>query len=117
MVIFDSALKGKVGTDFASYVATDNRKGGQKGGEELAGLVGQKKFVGFDTSAPLVQGLRQDKIHALVAQDPTKMGYEAVSTMVKHLKGEKVPEYTDTGARLVTKGKLEDPEIKKLIGG
>ena len=81
------------------------------------GQAGKVKFVGFDTSPPLVEALRGGEIHALVAQDPTKMGYEAVNTMVKHLKGEQVPPYVDTGCRLVTKENLEDPEVKKLIGG
>ena len=36
VVIIDSALKGEPGRDFASFVATDNRRGGQLAGEELA---------------------------------------------------------------------------------
>jgi ribose transport system substrate-binding protein len=42
VVIFDSALKGEVGRDFLSYVATDNVRGGEIGGEELARLLGGK---------------------------------------------------------------------------
>src|SRR5687768_13543930 len=34
VVIFDSSLKGTPGTDYVSYVATDNRKGGQMRSEE-----------------------------------------------------------------------------------
>lgn len=39
VVIIDSALKGDVGTDFASFVATDNYKGGQLAGERLGELL------------------------------------------------------------------------------
>jgi ribose transport system substrate-binding protein len=45
VVIFDSALKGVAGTDFISLVATDNHRGGQIGGEELARLLGGKGKV------------------------------------------------------------------------
>ena len=37
------------------------------------------------------------------------MGYKAVQTMVKHLKGEKVPDYIDTGCKLITKENMPDP--------
>jgi ribose transport system substrate-binding protein len=45
VVIFDSALKGEAGKDFLSYIATDNKRGGQLGGEELARLLGGKGKV------------------------------------------------------------------------
>lgn len=45
VVIIDSALKGEAGKDFASFVATDNRHGGQMGGEELARVLGGKGKV------------------------------------------------------------------------
>lgn len=45
VVIFDSALKGDVGRDFLSYVATNNFHGGELGGEELARLLGGKGKV------------------------------------------------------------------------
>jgi ribose transport system substrate-binding protein len=39
VVIFDSALDGTPGRDFASFVATDNEAGGRLGGEQLAKLL------------------------------------------------------------------------------
>jgi ribose transport system substrate-binding protein len=45
VLIFDSALKGQVGKDFISLVATDNRKAGDTAGEELARLLGNKGKV------------------------------------------------------------------------
>lgn len=45
VVVFDSDLDGTPGTDFASFVATDNRKGGQTAGEHLARLLGGKGKV------------------------------------------------------------------------
>lgn len=40
VVIFDSDLDGTAGTDFASFVATDNLAGGKLGGETLVELLG-----------------------------------------------------------------------------
>jgi ribose transport system substrate-binding protein len=205
VVIFDSALNGEVGKDFVSLVATDNKKGGNMAGDELArvmggkgkvvllrygvgsasteqreagflealakhpdiqvidkdhyagatvgeaqkmsenlldklkeadgifcpnesstqgmlnvlvanGLAGNKKFVGFDTSSSLLDALNAGQIQALVAQNPRNMGYLAVTTLVKQIKGEaQAPPYVDTGCALVTKENLDTPDIKKLL--
>ena len=205
VVIFDSALKGEAGKDFVSFVATNNKKGGQMAGEQLVKLIGGKgkvvllryavgsasteqreagflevikshpeitllvdnryagatvatakdeamkmidklrqadgvfcpnesstlgmlgalrdnglagkiKFVGFDTSPSLLDGLKKGEIQALIAQDPTRMGYLGVKTCVAHIKGEKVDSMIDTGVHLITQESLNDPEIKKLLG-
>lgn len=205
VVIFDSALKGEPGKDFVSFVATDNRRGGQIGGEELArllggkgkvvllrysegsastgereagfvevihkypgititvenryagatvssaqdaamnlidkvreadgifcpnesstqgmllalrqtGLVGKKAFVGFDTSPALNAALNKGDIQALVAQNPTKMGYLGVVTAVKALRGEKVEQTIDTGCVLVTRTNQNEPAVKAVLG-
>jgi len=46
VVIVDSALRGEPGRDYVSLVATDNRRGGELGGDELARrLAGKGKVV------------------------------------------------------------------------
>ena len=79
-------------------------------------LAGKKKFVGFDATPPLVEALRNGEIDALVAQDPTRMGYEGVKTLVTHIKGQDVPKTMDTGVQLITRENLDSPAIKKLLG-
>jgi ribose transport system substrate-binding protein len=79
-------------------------------------LAGKTTFVGFDATPPLVEALEKGEIKALIAQDPTRMGYEGVKTLVAHIKGEKVPAVVDTGVRLITPENLNDPEIKKFLG-
>jgi ribose transport system substrate-binding protein len=79
-------------------------------------LAGKAKFVGFDTSPPLIEALKKGELHALVAQNPAKMGYEAVKTLLAHQRGEKVPPVIDSGAALVTAENLETPEVKALLG-
>lgn len=78
-------------------------------------LTGKAKFVGFDASGPLVEALKKGEINGLVAQNPTKMGYEAVKTMVATLRGEKVPENVDSGVALITPENLNTPEIQELL--
>ncbi len=80
-----------------------------------SGLAGKIKFVGFDSSPPLVEALKKGEIDALVVQNPERMGNLAVTTLVKHLRGEKVDSLIDTGAVLVTKESMDKPDIKKLI--
>lgn len=82
---------------------------------ERLGLVGKVKLVGFDASEKLVAGLRDEKVHALVVQNPMNMGYLAVKTMVRHLKGETVEKVIDTGARVVEKADMDTPEVKELL--
>lgn len=79
-------------------------------------LAGKVRFVGFDTSPPLIEALQKGEIDALVAQDPTKMGYEGVKTLVASIRGKQVPKTIDTGVRLITRENLNTPEIKKLLG-
>jgi len=79
-----------------------------------AGRAGQTKFVGFDASPELVKALRADEIHGLVLQNPVKMGYLGVKTIVEHIRGGKVDSKIDTGAVLVTKENMDQPEMQLL---
>lgn len=78
-------------------------------------LTGKVKFVGFDSSDPLLVGLEQDEIDGLVVQDPFKMGYLSVKTLVAYLQGQSVEKTIDTGVSFVTKANLEHPEIRERI--
>jgi ribose transport system substrate-binding protein len=79
------------------------------------GWAGKVKFVGFDASENLAKALRDGHIQGLVLQDPMRMGYEGVKTMVAHLKGEKVERRIDTGVRVATRETMEQPEMKELL--
>lgn len=78
-------------------------------------LAGKVKFVGFDSSAKLIEGLKAGEINGLVVQNPYKMGYEGVKTLYSAVKGEKVEKKVDTGATLATKENMETEDIKKLL--
>ena len=82
-----------------------------------SGIEVSSKFIGFDTSPRLVEALQAGKIDALVSQDPKKMGYLAVETVVRHLKGEPIEKVIDTGVELVTAERLENENsIRVLVG-
>ncbi|MEO5367079.1 MAG: substrate-binding domain-containing protein [Magnetococcus sp. WYHC-3] len=80
-----------------------------------AGLAGKVFFVGFDSSEKLVEALKKGEINGLILQNPVKMGYLGVKTLVAHLRGEKVEKRVDTGVGLVTRENMEQPEIKELL--
>lgn len=78
-------------------------------------LAGTVKFIGFDANEPLIEGLKQGELNGLVLQDPVKMGYLGVVTMVRHLRGELVAKRIDTGVTFVTATDLARPEIQELV--
>jgi ribose transport system substrate-binding protein len=79
------------------------------------GLAGKVTFVGFDASPPLVAALKNGEINALVVQNPYKMGYLGVKTLVAHLDGVAVEPLIDTGVAVVTRENMDDPEVKSLL--
>jgi ribose transport system substrate-binding protein len=79
------------------------------------GWAGKVRFVGFDASDMLVKGLSDGHIDGLVLQDPVKMGYLGVKTMVAHLAGQPIEARVDTGVQLVTKDKMAEPAFAELL--
>ena len=80
-----------------------------------AGLAGKIRFVGFDSSDKLVQGLKDGHIDGLVLQNPFAMGYIGIKTLVAHMRGEKVEKFIDTGAAVVTLQNMNEPDIKERL--
>ena len=80
-----------------------------------SGYAGKIKFVGFDSSEKMIAALQAGYLSGFVVQNPFSIGYLGVKTMVRHLRGEKVPERIDTGSILVTKENLNQPEIRELL--
>jgi ribose transport system substrate-binding protein len=58
----------------------------------------------------------QIKLHALIVQDPFKMGYEGIKALAQIARGEGKPEKRiDTGAKVVTRENMNTPEMEKLL--
>ncbi|WP_433872119.1 sugar ABC transporter substrate-binding protein [Saccharopolyspora sp. CA-218241] len=81
-----------------------------------AGKAGQVKIIGWDTSEGQIQSLREGVITGLIAQNPFKMGYFAVTAAIGEITGDPAPPPpTDTGSMLITKENLDTPEVQKLL--
>jgi ribose transport system substrate-binding protein len=78
-------------------------------------FAGKVKFIGFDSADALIEGLKKDEIDGLIVQNPFKMGYVGVKTMVASLRGENVAKRIDTGVNYVTKENMQEKEINELI--
>jgi ribose transport system substrate-binding protein len=76
---------------------------------------GTVKLVGFDVGTAAVEALKKGDVQALVVQNPLRMGYDCVMTMVDHLQGKKVPAKIDTGVVLLTSENMNEAEMQKLI--
>jgi ribose transport system substrate-binding protein len=76
---------------------------------------GKVKFIGFDASETLLKGMRDGHLDAIVVQDPVKMGYLGVKTIVSHIHGEKVEPRIDTGVRLVARDHMDDADVQELL--
>ena len=76
---------------------------------------GDVKLVGFDVGTSAVEAMKKGDVQGLVAQNPLRMGYDCVMTMVDHLQGKKVPAKIDTGVVLITPGNMDTAEMQKLI--
>jgi len=76
---------------------------------------GKVKMVGFDAGSQSVLDMKNGDVQGLIVQNPVKMGYLGVMTMVDHLQGKKVEKRIDTGVALVTKENMAQPEIAELL--
>jgi len=56
------------------------------------------KIVGFDSSPTMIEDMQGGHLDSLVVQNPFKMGYEAVKSLVDKLAG-KTPESASIPAR------------------
>jgi ribose transport system substrate-binding protein len=67
------------------------------------GASGKIVLVGFDSSPNLIDDLKAGVIDSLIIQNPYRMGYDGVKTLVDKLNGKEPPRRIDTGIKLVTK--------------
>jgi ribose transport system substrate-binding protein len=79
------------------------------------GYAGKVKFIGFDSSERMIAALHAGELDGFVVQNPLQIGYLGVKTLVRHIRGEKVPRRIDTGSILVTRENYDQPEIRELI--
>ncbi len=86
--------------------------GALQGNAELAGKV---KFIAFDPNARLIQAMREGTVSGIVLQDPIKMGYLGVKTLVEHLRGKPIEKRVSTGEFIATPENMDQPEMAALL--
>jgi ribose transport system substrate-binding protein len=79
------------------------------------GLAGRVKLVTFDTSDAHVAALREGTIDAMLVQDAFRLGYEAVGSLARKLRGETPERSVAIAARVVRKADLDDAEVQRLV--
>jgi ribose transport system substrate-binding protein len=82
---------------------------------EQAGKAGEVHLVGFDLDPVSYQMVKDGKIDGLVVQDPWRMGYDGMNTVLTHLTGGQVEEFVGLGTKLLTKDNADefanDPQV------
>ncbi len=79
------------------------------------GKAGKVMFVGFDTSQSFIDAMRAKQLHGIVVQNPFKMGYLGVRTMVESLQGKPVEKRIDTGVTMITLENLDAADAQALL--
>ncbi len=78
-------------------------------------LTGKVKFIAFDPNPDLIDGMEQGHVQGIVLQDPVAMGYQAVKTLLAHLKGEDVESRIKTGEYVATPDNMKEEQFEKLL--
>ena len=76
---------------------------------------GKVKMVGFDAGSQSIRDMKAGDVQGLVVQNPVRMGYLGVKTLVTHLQGKPVDKVIDTGVKLVTPENMGQPEFNELL--
>jgi len=105
--------------------ATDGPMGqGAAAALRTAGKRGKVKLISFDAEPALVAALRNGSIDALYAQAPYIEGYNAMTSLVRYLRGAGAarnpvrpanPYYTPAPLKFITKADLAKPETRKFL--
>jgi len=103
-------------SDIVGFFADNNHTGdGVALAIRAANKGGKIAAVAFDSDPEEVKSLGDGLLDALILQDPYGMGCQGVDYVVRQMKGEKLPAFTDTGAYLATKANMDEPKMKGLL--
>ncbi len=62
-----------------------------------------------------IEGIKKGEISALIAQDPTRMGFQSIKAIVDYIRSNKINATIDIGVSIITKENLNDEDIQKLL--
>lgn len=78
-------------------------------------LAGKVRLVTFDTSETHVEALGDGTIDLMLVQDAVEIGYQAVASLVRKLRGETPPKLVPLPAREITKADLDKPDVMRIL--
>ena len=99
----------------AIFCSNESGSIGAVQGAKSHNLSGKVKIVGFDSSPTLIEDLQAGNIDSLVVQNPFRMGYIVVQSLVNQIHGKTPEKRIDTGATLVTAANLKDAAVQELL--
>jgi ribose transport system substrate-binding protein len=79
------------------------------------GKAGKVRFVGFDATQVLIDAMRAHQLDGIAVQNPMRMGYLGVKTMVAHLRQQPFERRIDTGVSMVTLENLDLPATQDIV--
>jgi ribose transport system substrate-binding protein len=77
-------------------------------------LIGKVKIIGFDNTRQMDDAVGIGEMDSLVIQNPSKMGYEGVKSILESIEGKKVEKRIDTGVVLMTRDNMEKSEMAEF---
>jgi ribose transport system substrate-binding protein len=78
-------------------------------------MSGKVRLITFDSSDTHIEALRAGTIDLMLVQEPFRIGYEAVKSLVEKLNGRTPARRLDLAARRIVKADLDKPEVKALL--
>jgi ribose transport system substrate-binding protein len=97
------------------FTLTTNNTEGATTGVREAQREGKIKIVGFDTSDPIVEGIRQGIISADIVQYPYHVGELGVEAMKAALDGKPIERQIPSTFVIATPQNIDTPEVQKYI--
>lgn len=79
------------------------------------GMASKIRHIGFDFTPVLLHALRANEISGLVVQQPYKIGYLGVKTLVRAMNNEDHAPFIDVQEYFIDRDNIDDPEIRKII--
>jgi len=79
------------------------------------GLSGKIKLVTFDSSDMHIDALKDGTIDLMLVQDPYRIGYEAVHSLVMKLNGQTPPREMELNVHEIRKADLSQPDVQALL--
>ncbi|MGN8771885.1 substrate-binding domain-containing protein [Paenibacillus barengoltzii] len=79
------------------------------------GYGGKVKMIAFDNPPEMLELLQEEKVQAMVVQNPFNNGYMAVAAAVQAARGEKLEDRIPTDTKLIDLNNMLWPENQKLL--